>query len=98
MPSTTVVHLPVTEGSGVPCRVSPTVAVHLGASVGANSHPLLHVHIAAALDAGLSPVQVEAALKMAEYVQQRAAEITADKATHTLEELGAVAEGAAARS
>jgi len=72
--------------------------VALGACVGANSHSLLQVHIAAALDSGLSPVQIEAALKMAEYVQQRAAEITADKATHTLEELGAVAEGTAARS
>ena len=67
--------------------------VALGASVGANSHPLLQVHIAASLDAGLTPVQVEAALQMAEYVQGRAAEMTADKATHTLEELGGVAGG-----
>ena len=65
--------------------------VALGASVGANSHQLLQIHIAAALDAGLTPVQVEAALKMAEYVQERAAEMTADKATHTLEELRGVA-------
>ena len=72
--------------------------VALGASVGANSHPLLQVHIAAALDAGLTPVQVEAALQMAEYVQERAAEMTADKATHTLEELRGVAGRAAARS
>ena len=67
--------------------------VALGASVGANSHPLLRIHIAAAFDAGLTPTQVEAALQMAEYVQQRAAEITADKATHTFEELGGVAGG-----
>jgi AhpD family alkylhydroperoxidase len=72
--------------------------VSLGASVGANSHSLLQVHIAAALAAGLTPVQVEAALQMAEYVQQRAAEITAAEATQALEELGGVARGAAARS
>jgi AhpD family alkylhydroperoxidase len=62
--------------------------VALGASVGANSHPLLQLHIAAALDVGFAPAQVEAALKMAEYVQQRAAEMTAEKATHALEERG----------
>ena len=72
--------------------------VALGASVGANSHQLLQIHIAAALDAGLTPVQVEAALKMAEYVQERAAEMTADKATHTLEELRGVAGGATDRN
>ena len=64
----------------------PHELVALGASVGANSHPLLHLHIGAALDAGLTPAQVEAALKMAEYVQQRANEMTAEKATHVLEE------------
>jgi AhpD family alkylhydroperoxidase len=60
--------------------------VALGASIGANSHPLLRFHVGAALDVGLTRVQVEAALKMAEYVQQRAAEMTADKATHALDE------------
>jgi AhpD family alkylhydroperoxidase len=60
--------------------------VALGAGVGANSHPLLDLHIGAALDAGLSATQVEAALKMAEYVQQRAAEMTAEAATRALEE------------
>jgi hypothetical protein len=47
---------------------------------------LLDLHIAAALDLGLAPAQVEAALKMAEYVQERAGEMTAVKATHALEE------------
>ena len=68
--------------------VNPSKAaelVALGASVGANSHPLLHLHIAAALEEGLTLAQVKAALKMAEYVQQRAAEITANKAAESLE-------------
>ena len=65
-----------------------------GASVGANSHQLLDLHIGAALDAGLSSAQVEAALKMAEYVQQRAAEMTAEKVTHALEERGMLKEEA----
>jgi AhpD family alkylhydroperoxidase len=69
--------------------------VALGASIGANSHPLLDLHIAAGLDAGLAPVQVEAALKMAEYVQQRASEMTAEKATHALERGTASATAAA---
>ena len=68
--------------------------VALGASVGANSHPLLDLHIAAALEAGLGSARVEAALKMAEYVQQRAAEMTAEKATHALEERGMLKEEA----
>jgi hypothetical protein len=37
---------------------------------------------------------VEAALKMAEYVQQRAGEMTAEKATNALEELGLLKEEA----
>ncbi|MCD6016104.1 MAG: hypothetical protein K0R88_2188 [Solirubrobacterales bacterium] len=63
--------------------------VALGASVGANSHRLLALHIAAALDAGLTGAQVEAAFKMAGYVQQRAAEMTAEKARHALEDRAA---------
>jgi AhpD family alkylhydroperoxidase len=63
--------------------------VALGASVGANSHPLLDLHIGAALDIGLTAAQVEAALKVAEYVQQRAAEMTTEKAGHVLEQRGA---------
>jgi len=62
--------------------------VAMGTSVGANSHPLLDLHIAAALEVGLAPAQVEAALEMAEYVQQRASEMTSEKATHVLEERG----------
>jgi AhpD family alkylhydroperoxidase len=68
--------------------------VSVGASVGANSHPLLHLHVAAALAAGLTAAQIEAALKMAEYVQHRAGEMTAEKATHVLDELSAGTEGA----
>jgi AhpD family alkylhydroperoxidase len=68
--------------------------VALGASVGSNSHPLLDLHIATSLDTGLSPAEVEAAFKMAEYVQERAAEMTAEKATHVLEERGGASDGA----
>ena len=60
--------------------------VALGASIGANSHPLLDLHIGGALEAGLNPEQVEAALKMAEYVQQRASEMTAERATQLLDD------------
>jgi AhpD family alkylhydroperoxidase len=63
--------------------------VALGASVGANSHPLLDLHVGAALGVGLTATQVEAALKMAEYVQQRAAEMTAEAAARALEERAA---------
>jgi AhpD family alkylhydroperoxidase len=58
--------------------------VALGVSVGANSHALLHLHVGAALDAGLDLPQVRSALKMAGYVQQRAAEITADEVAGAL--------------
>jgi 4-carboxymuconolactone decarboxylase len=65
--------------------------VALGASIGANSHPLIDLHVGAARDVGLTATEVEAALKMAEYVQQRAAEMTAEAATRAVEELvGAV--------
>jgi len=53
----------------------------LGASVGANAHSSLRVHIAAAFRAGLTSTQVHAALKMAEHVKHRAGEITTEKAT-----------------
>ena len=67
----------------------------LGASVGANSHPLIDRHVGAALEVGLNASEVEAALKMAEYVQQRAAEMTAEAAAHALEErAGVVTTGA----
>ena len=61
--------------------------VALGASVAANAHALMNEHVTTARDAGLSPAQIEAAIKMAEYVQHRAGEITADKASHALEAL-----------
>jgi AhpD family alkylhydroperoxidase len=61
----------------------------LGASVGVNSHPLLERHIAAALELGLTPTEITAAIKMASYVQSRAGEITADKAQHAFDRLAA---------
>jgi alkylhydroperoxidase/carboxymuconolactone decarboxylase family protein YurZ len=67
--------------------------VALGASVGANSHALLAHHIAGALELGLSAREIAAAVKMAGYVQKRASEMTADKATHTLDELRGVGVG-----
>ena len=71
--------------------------VALGVSVGANSHPLLHLHIGAALDVGLEVHHVRSALKMAGYVQQHAAEITANEVTRALaERAGAPAERVAA--
>ena len=72
--------------------------VALGASVGSNSHPLLQLHIAAALDVGFAPAQIEAALKMAEYVQERAGQMTAEKATHALQERGGASAKTTARS
>jgi AhpD family alkylhydroperoxidase len=69
------------------------VLVSLGASVGANSHPLLDRHIAAALELGLSFAEVAAAARMASYVQKRASEMTADKATRRFDELAVVAGG-----
>jgi AhpD family alkylhydroperoxidase len=71
--------------------------VALGVSVGANSHPLLHLHIGAALDVGLEVHQIRSALKMAGHVQQHAAEITANEVTRALgERAGARAEPVAA--
>ena len=67
--------------------------VALGASVGANSHALVARHVAGALELGLSAREIAAAVKMAGYVQKRAGEMTADKATHTLDELRGVAAG-----
>ena len=71
----------------------PHALVALGASVGANSHAVLARHIAGALELGLSAGEITAAAKMAGYVQKRASEMTADKATHTLDELRGVAAG-----
>jgi AhpD family alkylhydroperoxidase len=71
--------------------------VALGATVGANSHPLLQLHLGAAPEAGLTSPQVEAALKMARYVQQHAVDMTAEKANNVLEELRGASAGAAGR-
>ena len=59
--------------------------VALGASIGANCHPLLEQHVAGALRQGLTASQVRSAIKMAQIVQQHAAEITAGKAAAFLE-------------
>ncbi len=75
--------------TGVAAQVEPTSQldelVALGASIGANCHPLLEQHIAGALQQGLTAGQVRSAIKMAEIVQQHAAEITASKAAAALE-------------
>lgn len=74
---------------GVPPPLQPTSQLDelaaLGASIGANCHPLLEQHVAGALREGLSPGQVRSAIKMAQIVQQHAAEITAGKAAAALE-------------
>jgi AhpD family alkylhydroperoxidase len=62
----------------------------LGASVGVNAHALLERHIAAALEFGLTPTDIAAAIKMASYVQTRAGEITADTAKRALDQLARV--------
>ena len=69
----------------VVARSKDQALVALGASVGANSHALLRVNIAGARDAGLDAKELAAAIAMAGYVQQMAAEITAKKATTMLE-------------
>lgn len=58
--------------------------VALGVSVGANAHGLLHVHIPVALAVGFELSQVRSALKMAGYVQEHAAAITADEVAQVL--------------
>jgi alkylhydroperoxidase/carboxymuconolactone decarboxylase family protein YurZ len=57
----------------------------LGASIGANCHPLLDQHIAGALRQGLTTSQVGSAIKMAQIVQQHAGEITAKRAAAAIE-------------
>ena len=70
--------------------------VALGVSVGANSHGLLRVHVDAAVEAGLELHQIKSALKMAGYVQQNAAAITAEEVKRVLaERAGTPAEAAA---
>ena len=79
--------------------VTTTVArelVALGVSVGANAHGLLEVHVRAALAVGLEPHQIRSALKMAGYVQQNAAAITAEEVKRVVaERVGTPAEAAA---
>src|SRR5512142_2062052 len=58
----------------------PDELVALGASIGANRHPLLEQHVAGALQQGLTAGQVRSAIKMAEIVKQHAAESTAKNA------------------
>jgi AhpD family alkylhydroperoxidase len=60
--------------------------VALGVSVGANAHGLLQLHVRAALQAGLEAHQIKSALKMAGYVQQHAASITAEEVARVLAE------------
>lgn len=79
--------------------IAPTSREHelvaLGVSVGANSHALLHLHISTALAVGLELHQIRSALKMAAYIQQHAAAITADEVARALSERTASAAEAA---
>jgi alkylhydroperoxidase/carboxymuconolactone decarboxylase family protein YurZ len=59
--------------------------VALGTSIGANCHPLLDQHVAGTLQQGLTASQVRSAIKMAQIVQQHAADITAGKAAAAIE-------------
>jgi len=59
---------------------------------------LLQRQIVAALELGLRPAEIAAAARMAEYVQRRAGEMTAEKATQTLDELGGVVDAGAVRT
>ena len=77
--------------TGVTSRAEELVA--LGASFGANSHPLLHRHIAAALELGLSSAELAGVARMAAYVQKRAGEFTADAVKDALHELTGFASG-----
>jgi AhpD family alkylhydroperoxidase len=75
-----------TDASPEPPAASPhDELVRLGASVAANCHPLLEQHITGCLEQGLKPSQVRSAIKMAQIVQNNAAEITAGKAAAVIE-------------
>ena len=78
--------------TGVPAPAEPSSRLDelaaLGASIGANCHPLLEQHVAGALQRGLTAGQVRSAIKMAEFVQQHAAEVTAGKAAAAIEAAG----------
>ena len=81
-------------GHGGPPPAPPTIPstskagelVALGVSVGANAHDLLNAHVGGALDVGLELHQIKSALKMAGYVQQHAATITAEEVARVLAE------------
>ncbi|MCI4674073.1 carboxymuconolactone decarboxylase family protein [Candidatus Mycolicibacterium alkanivorans] len=83
-----LLHTTATRPGG-PVQLEPTSRqdelVALGASIGANCHPLLEQHIAGAHQQGLTASQVRSAIKMAEFVQQHAAEVTAGKAAAAIE-------------
>ena len=64
--------------------------VALGASIGGNTHSLLEKYVQAALASGLTHDQAQAAIRMAEHVKARAAEITAEKVSGALEQSEAV--------
>jgi TrwC relaxase len=50
-------------------------------------HPLLEQHVAGALSQGLTVSQVRSAIKMAEFVQQHAAEVTATNGSLLIREI-----------
>jgi AhpD family alkylhydroperoxidase len=64
---------------------APDELVGLGASIGANCHPVLERHINATLEQGLTPGQVRSAIRTAEIVQHQAAEITAGRASAAMD-------------
>ncbi len=80
---------PTGTPAAAPRQAEPASRLHelvaLGACVGANCHPLLERHIAGALSQGLTASQVRSAIKMAQIVQQHAADITASKAAAAIE-------------
>jgi AhpD family alkylhydroperoxidase len=91
--------------SGESVRAAPTLRwetdrahalVALGASVGANSHPLLRKQVSSAFEVVLSNAEIAAAVRVAEYVQRRASEMTAESAKHALDEVAGGVGGAAA--
>lgn len=79
-----------------PAAARPTRAseadelVALGVSVAANSHALLSLHVRVALEAGLRPTEIRSALKMGQYVQQKAAEMTATRTAEILSASAAI--------
>lgn len=82
--------LGVTEKSAdVPLQTSVTSwsdeLVALGTSIGANCHPLLEQYVARVLKEGARASQVRSAIKMAEFVQQHAGEVTTEKAAAAFE-------------